>query len=119
MQFVSMSNEPETKTWEKMGGELGLLELAEGQKWSAPAGFPRMSGVVHALGQGMHSSTVLLRLDSPAPGTAYIGAFNCGPMAQVYMGIYLYGDGARSAVDRDQAAWQTWVDERFPMPQMG
>jgi hypothetical protein len=67
----------------------------------------------------MHSSTVLLRLETPAPGTAYIGAFPFGGMAQVYMGIYLYGDNAKAVVDRDEPTWQRWMDERFPMPQMG
>ena len=119
MQFVSFSGDSETKTWEKLGGELGLFKVAQGQKWSAPGGFPRMAGVVDSLGRGMHSSTVLLRLETPAPGTAYIGAFPCGGMAQVYMGIYLYGNNAKAAVDRDERAWQTWMDERFPMPQMG
>jgi hypothetical protein len=40
-------------------------------------------------------------------------------MAQVYIGIYLYGDNAKAAVDRDEPTWQRWMDERFPMPQMG
>src|SRR5262249_54765826 len=113
------SSDSETKTWEKLGGELALLKVAEGQKWNAPAGFPRMTGVVDSLGRGMHSSTVLLRLETPAPGTAYIGAFPCGGMAQVYMAIFLYGDNAKAAVERDEPTWQTWIDERFPMPQMG
>ena len=119
MQFVSFASDSETKAWEKLGGDLGLLEVAQGQKWSAPDGFPPMNGVVDTLGQGMHSSTVLLRLETPAPGTAYIGAFPFGGMAQVYMGIYLYGDNAKAVVDRDEPTWQRWMDERFPMPQMG
>lgn len=119
MQFVSISSDSETKTWEKMGGELGLFNVAAGEKWSAPEGFPRMSGVVDSRGQGMHSNTVLLRLDAPAPGTAYIGAFPCGAMAQVYIAIYLYGANAKAAVGRDEPTWQAWIDERFPMPQMG
>jgi uncharacterized protein YndB with AHSA1/START domain len=119
MQFVSIASDSETKTWEKMGGELGLLNAAAGQKWSAPDGFPRMTGVVDSRGQGMHANTVLLRLDTPTPGTAYIGAFPCGAMAQVYMGIYLYGPNAKAVVERDEPAWQEWIDDRFPMPQMG
>jgi uncharacterized protein YndB with AHSA1/START domain len=119
MQFVSMSSDSDTQTWEKMGGELGLINAAAGQKWNAPDGFPRMAGIVDSLGHGMHSSTVLLRLDVPAPGTAYIGAFPCGAMAQVYMGVYLYGDGAKAAVERDEPMWQAWIDKRFPMPDMG
>jgi uncharacterized protein YndB with AHSA1/START domain len=117
MQFVSFSKDSEAKTWEKLGGGLGLLKVAAGQKWSAPAGVPRMVGV--SLGPGMHANTVLIGLDSPVPGTAYIGAFSCGGMVQVYMAIYLYGASAKAAVERDEPTWQTWIGERFPMPQMG
>ena len=117
MQLISFYSDSETKAWDKMGGELGLLKVAEGQKWSAPDGFPNMTGV--SLGQGMTSSTVLLRLDTPVPGTAYIGVFPCGGMVQVYMAIYLYGANAKAAVERDEPTWQKWMGERFPMPQMG
>jgi hypothetical protein len=119
MHFVGFSSDSETTAWEKAGGELGLLKLAEGQKWSTPDSFPRMTGVVHSLGQGMHSNTLLLRLDAPAPGTAYIGAFSCGGMVMVCLSVYLYGDNAKAAVERDEPTWQTWMSERFPMPQMG
>ena len=119
MQFVGASTESEPRAWEIAGGELGLLGVARGQKWRAPDGFPAMGGVVDSLGQGMHSNTVLLRLDEPAPGTAYVGAFSCAGMVMVCMSVYLYGDGARAAVDRDEPAWNAWMGARFPMPQMG
>ena len=118
MHFVCFSSDSEAKAWEKAGGELGLLKLAQGQKWSAPDGFPRMTGVVDSLGQGMHSNTVLLRLDTPAPGSAYIGAFSSGGMVMVCLSVYLYGEKAKAAVERDEPVWQKWMDERFPMPQM-
>src|SRR5262245_24343303 len=118
MHFVNFSTDSEAKAWEKAGGELGLLKVAQGQKWSAPDGFPRMTGVVDSRGKGMHSNTVLLRLDAPAPGSAYVGAFSCGGMVMVCMSIYLYGDQAKAAVQRDEPAWQRWMGERFPMPQM-
>lgn len=118
MQFIGFSSESEMKAWKKAGGELGLLGVAEGQRWIAPDGFPRIAGVVDTLGQGMHSSTVLVRLDTPAPGSAYMGAFSCGGMVQVYVAIYLYGPGAQNAVTRDEPIWQAWMDEHFPMPHM-
>jgi uncharacterized protein YndB with AHSA1/START domain len=119
MQFITFCKDSESRTWEKMGGELGLLKVAEGQKWSAPDGFPRMTGVVDLLGKGMHSSTVLLRLDTPAPGSAWIGAIACGGMVQVYMAVYFYGASAKAAALRDEPIWQAWIGERFPMPHMG
>jgi uncharacterized protein YndB with AHSA1/START domain len=119
MQFVGFSSDPEAQAWEKAGGELGLFKLALGQKWSAPESFPHMAGVVDTLGKGTHSNTVLLRLDAPAPGTAYAGAFSCGGMVMVCLSVYLYGPNAKAAVERDEPAWQKWMGERFPVPQMG
>ena len=119
MQFVSFSSEPEPTTWEKAGGALGLLKVTEGQEWTSPDGFPRMTGVVDYLGRRTHKSTVLLRLKTPVPGAAYVGAISCGGMVMVYIGIYLYGDNAKPAALRDEPIWQKWMDERFPMPQTG
>ena len=119
MHFVAFSKDATPQAWENAGGELRLLQVAEGQTWTAPDNFPRMTGVVDSLGQGMHATSLQLRVDSPAPGSAYVGAFNCGGMAMVCLSVYLYGDNAKAAIDRDQPKWQTWFDERFPMPQMG
>ncbi len=121
IQLVGFSTEPESKAWEKAGGALGLLNLTEGQKWTTPDGLPRMSGTLDSRGKGMHANTVLLRLDTPggAPGTAYIGAFSCGGIIMVCMSVYLYGPNAKPAVDRDEPLWQKWMEEQFPMPQMG
>jgi uncharacterized protein YndB with AHSA1/START domain len=119
MQLVSFSSEPEPKAWEKAGGALGLLKVTEGQEWTAPEGLPRMAGMVDSVGRGMHPSTVLLRLKTPAPGAAYVGAFSCGGMVMVCMSVYLYGDEGKAAVDRDEPTWQKWMGERFPMPPAG
>jgi hypothetical protein len=119
MQLVGFSSDPESKAWENAGGALGLLKVTQGQQWTAPDGLPRMAGVVDSVGRGMHPNTVLLRLETPAPGAAYVGAFSCGGMVMVCMSVYLYGAKAKAAVDRDEPTWQTWMGERFPMPQAG
>jgi uncharacterized protein YndB with AHSA1/START domain len=119
MHFVAFSTEQESKAWEKAGDALGLLKVAQGQAWKTPDGIPRMAGAVDSVGKGMHPNTVLLRLEAPAPGAAYVGAFSCGGMVMVCMSVYLYGAKAKAAVERDEPTWQTWMGERFPMPQMG
>jgi hypothetical protein len=48
-----------------------------------------------------------------------MGAFSCGGMVMVCLSVYLYGEQAKAAALRDERAWQQWMDERFPMPQMG
>lgn len=116
MQFVSFAKDTESEAWKKLGGELGLLNMKQGQTWHSPDGFPPLSGI--SMGQGMHANTILLQLNTPTPGTAYIGAFSCGGMVQVYLTIYLYGTNAKATTHRDEPLWQKWVDDRFPMPQM-
>ncbi|MCB9849647.1 MAG: SRPBCC domain-containing protein [Phycisphaerales bacterium] len=119
MHFVAFSTKPESDAWAEAGGALGLHGVAKGQTWTTPDGLPRMAGVVDTLGKGIHANTVLLQLEAPAPGTAYVGAFSCGGMVMVCMSVYLYGDKAQSAIERDQPTWQAWINERFPMPQGG
>jgi uncharacterized protein YndB with AHSA1/START domain len=119
MQLMAFSTDSETNAWQKAGGELGLLKVAPGQKWTAPDCLPRTTGRVDTLGKGSHSNTVLLRLDTPAPGSAYIGAFTCGGMVMVCISVYFYGDRASAALEQDEPGWQAWIGERFPMPQMG
>lgn len=114
MQLLGFSSEGEAIAWEKLGGALGLTKVAQGQKWTAPAGVPPLAGVVELVGKGMHPNTVLLRLDTPAPGSAYIGAFSCGGMVQVAVCVYLYGDQARSAIERDEPTWRKFVGNLFP-----
>lgn len=119
MQFVGFSRDSEEEAWQKLGTALGLLNRADGQSWSAPDGLPRLGGVVDARGKGKHASTILLHLNEPALGTAYIGAFSCGGMVQVYLAIFLYGASAKAALQEEEPRWQAWLSEQFPMPQMG
>jgi uncharacterized protein YndB with AHSA1/START domain len=119
MHFVAFSSEEESQAWEKAGGALGLLKVAPRQKWTAPDGVPHMAGVVESVGKGMHKNTVLIRLEAPAPGAAYVGAFSCGGMVMVCLSVYLFGAEAKAAVSRDEPAWQKWMGERFPVPQAG
>jgi hypothetical protein len=58
----------------------------------------------------------LLRLDKPGPGTAALGAVNCGGPIMVTLSFYLYGDQAAGTVARETPLWQEWIQERFPMP---
>jgi hypothetical protein len=66
----------------------------------------------------MHAKAVLIRLDAPAPGAAYVGAFSRGGV-MVCMSVYLHGADAKAAVERDEPTRPRWMSERFPMPQAG
>jgi hypothetical protein len=92
---------------------VGLTGVSAGQRWTAPAGVPALSGVVEHVSQSPYNA--LVRLDKPGPGVAALGAVNFGG-SMVTLSFYLYGDPAAGTVARETPLWQAWVQERFPMP---
>ena len=114
MQWMAPAAGTEAEAWETLTAELGLRGVSAGQRWTAPAGVPALGGVVEHVTQS--PCNALLRLDQPGPGTAALGAVNCGGPIMVTLSFYLYGDQAAGTVARETPLWQAWIQERFPMP---
>src|SRR5205807_1218107 len=114
MQFVAPVAGTEAEAWETLTAALGLKGLSVGQRWTAPAAVPALSGVAEYVSRSPYDA--LLRLDKPGPGVAALGAFNFGGQSMVALNVYLYGDQAAGTVAREKPLWQAWIQERFPMP---
>ena len=114
MQWVAPAAGTVAEAWETLTAALALKGVSTGQRWTAPAGVPALSGVVEHVTQS--PSNALLRLDKPGPGTAALGAVNFGGQSMVTLSFYLYGDQATKTVARETALWQAWIQESFPMP---
>ena len=113
-QFVSPAAGSEADAWETLTAALGVNGSSVGQRWTAPAGVPALSGVVEYVTQDPYDA--LLRLDQPGPGIAALGSFGFpgGGPTMVAMNFYLYGDQAAATVARETTLWQAWIQERFP-----
>jgi len=120
MQWMAPAAGTEAEAWETLTAALGLKGVGAGQRWIAPAGVPALSGLVEHVEHVEHGSqspcNALLRLDKPGPGTAALGAVNCGGPIMVALSFYLYGDQAAGTVARETPLWQAWIQERFPTP---
>lgn len=114
MQVMAPAAGTDAEAWETLTAALGLKGLSVGQRWTAPAGIPALSGVAEYVSQSPYDA--LLRLDKPGPGVAALGAVNFGGQGMVAMNFYLYGDQAAGTVARETPLWQAWIQERFPMP---
>ena len=114
MQWIAPAEGTEAEAWETLTAALGLKGVSGGQRWTAQAGVPALNGVVEHVSQS--PCNALLRLDKPGPGTAALGAVNCGGPIMVTLSFYLYGDQAAETVARETPLWQAWIQERFPMP---
>ena len=112
MQWLAPAAGTEAEAWDTLTAALGLKGVSAGQRWTAPAGAPALSGVVEHVTQ--KPGTALLRLDSPGPGTAALAAVNCGGPIMVSLSFYLYGDQAAGTAARETPLWEAWIQERFP-----
>jgi len=113
MQWIAPAAGSTADAWEALAAALGLTGVSAGQRWTAPAGVPALSGVVEHVSQRPYNA--LVRLDKPGPGVAALGAVNFGG-SMVTLSFYLYGDHAAGTVARETPHWQAWIQERFPMP---
>ena len=106
----------EAEAWEALTAALGVKGVRVGQRCTAPAGVPAISGVVEYVTQSPYDA--LLRLDTPGPGVAARGAasFPGAPGSMVAMNLYLYGDQAAGTVAHESPRWNAWFQERVPMP---
>ena len=112
MQWMAPAAGSDAEVWETLTAALGLKGVTAGQRRTAPAGVPSLSGAVEHVGQSPYHA--LLRLDKPGPGVASLGAFDCGGSVMVTLSFYLYGDQAAGVVAREQPLWQAWMGEHFP-----
>ena len=105
----------EAEAWHTLTSALGVDGVSAGQRWTTPAGEPALGGVVEYRTEDPYDA--LLRLDSPGPGIAALGAVTYpGGQTVAAMNVYLYGDQAAGTVARETPLWQAWIQERFPMP---
>jgi uncharacterized protein YndB with AHSA1/START domain len=114
MQWIAPAAGTEAEAWETLTAALGLTGVSAGQRWIAPAGVPALGGVVEHVTDKPRNA--LVRLDTPGPGAAALGAVDYGGQIMVTLNFYLYGDQAAGTVVRETPLWEAWIQERFPAP---
>ena len=114
MQWLAPASGSTAEAFQALTSALGVSGASAGQRTSAPAGAPSLSGVVEYVSQRPYNA--LIRLDAPGPGVAALGAVGFGGQSMVTLGFYLYGDQAEATVARETPRWEAWVQAHFPAP---
>lgn len=104
----------EAQAWQTLTTALGLQGASAGQRWTAPAGAPALSGVVEYVSEEPYD--ILVRVDQPGPAVAAFGAVDMGGPCMVGMNVYFYGDQATATAARETPLWQAWTQEHLPTP---
>lgn len=111
---IAMASSPIADAWARLSAALQVAGAEPGARVSAAvAPGVTIAGTIDRIGVEGGHHTVHLRLDEPAKGTLYAGAFPCGGV-MVSLQAFLYGDGADAKAAAVSPAVQRWVGELFP-----
>jgi uncharacterized protein YndB with AHSA1/START domain len=115
MQVTTPTSGTDAEAWAALTTALGVSGVGVGQRWTGTSDSPPISGVVEWITEQPYDA--LLRIETPAPGIAAIGAasFPGGPTF-VSVNFYLYGDEAAATVAAETPRWTAWATERFAIP---
>lgn len=109
--MLPMSNRPgpREKAWASLAGALGVpADVSVGDQIEVDvANGPAFAGTV-ARATPWH---LILLLDQPAPGTAFVAAEGRGEQAEISIWAYLYGPDAEAIAQRDEPRWQQWLTD--------
>ena len=96
--------------WSKLMERLNLARAHVCERWSTSHP-EKLSGVVERIQQDRKMRAITLKLDSPAPGVAIIGAYDTGKGVNTSISTFYYGDDAEAQVAASQPKWQRWLQE--------
>jgi uncharacterized protein YndB with AHSA1/START domain len=100
---------PRTETWARLTDALGIPAAPTvGTRIRLDAtDAPSMAGTVLESGP----TRLVLLLDYPAPGTAFVAAEAAGDRVGVSVWSYLYSTDAEKIAKRDTPLWQRWLTD--------
>jgi uncharacterized protein YndB with AHSA1/START domain len=111
-QLMGTASEPQAAAWATVAGPLGLLGAEKGQQTASSDAAPALAGHVEDAGPPEYP-TVMLRLESPAPGLAHFFAMPMGGQVLLPIRFFLYGEGAADTARQIEPVWQAWLNERL------
>jgi uncharacterized protein YndB with AHSA1/START domain len=116
VQATAMTNEPVAKAWASLAAALQRGGPKPGQPLSlALAPGVVLGGKVERIDDLGHGNNLQVLLDTPAPGTLLVGAYECGG-TMVSASAYFYGPRAEQAATATRPHFSSWIAARFPAP---
>jgi uncharacterized protein YndB with AHSA1/START domain len=99
--------------WKRLTEELGLSNPNVGEPRIMPARPQALSGVIERVQQDAKQRVIVLRLETPVPGVAMIGAYDAGTYVNASLSFFFYGDDADAAAAASEPVWRAWLGEAF------
>jgi uncharacterized protein YndB with AHSA1/START domain len=98
--------------WSRLTEALGLAGANVGERRASSQPEP-FSGIVERVSQDAKLRSIMLRLETPAPGIAWIGTYEMPNGINASASIYYYGDRANDIATASQHKWKDWLSKTF------
>jgi uncharacterized protein YndB with AHSA1/START domain len=103
------------RAWAALTAALGLEEAEVGRRAAASGpDVPPLSGTIERVADTKHHRELMLLLDEPGPGTAFVFAFEYLEQVHTTVHAYLFGEEAHAVAARDEPRWRAWMQDHFP-----
>lgn len=112
-QAVAFAPEPQEAAWQVLVSGLGAARATAGGRVRSVMGAPRLAARVETAGTAEHAE-LLLRLEEPCPGLVHLFAMPMDGQVLLPVRVFLYGADAEALAEREQPAWQAWLERIFP-----
>jgi uncharacterized protein YndB with AHSA1/START domain len=113
---MAMTTEPVAKAWETVSASLQRGGPKVGQPLAITlAQGVVLSGKVERIDDLGHGHNLQLLVETPAPGTLLVGAYECGG-TMVSASVYFYGPRAEQAAAAVEPHFTPWIASKFPAP---
>jgi uncharacterized protein YndB with AHSA1/START domain len=99
--------------WARLTEELGLAGANVGETRTTSRGAEQWTGVVERVQQTDAQRVLMMRLESPMAGVAYVSTYGTGGGVLANIGCFYYGDQAETAARASQDKWREWLNEAF------
>ncbi|MDE0462943.1 MAG: hypothetical protein OXH93_11060, partial [Caldilineaceae bacterium] len=102
------------QAWSELATALGFAAVEKGERFAAPPGKLRISGVVDTVPD---ETEVILHVEEPTAGAAHLFVWPLNDQILLSVRFYLYGEDAAEVVSREEPVWRSWMEEQFPSSQ--
>lgn len=97
------------RVWAALASALGFAGVDVGGRCESSSDAPHFGGMVERIHQTAELRDVMVRLDAPGPGIAWVGGCVMGGQSRVSVNIYLYGQTAADTAAAEAPKWRAWM----------
>ena len=110
---VSPTTGDSLSTWCRLSEALGVVGANSGEQRTSSSAPESWTGVVEHIHQDARQRYVIVRVETPSPGSVLVGTYEKGGGTNVTVCRYFYGENAMRFAADGEPRWRQWLNTTF------